>query len=145
MKPFEKATANAIIMGRLAFGCDLLEGLTDVCIERNIVLGRVSAIGAVQSARIGFYNQKSREYRFMTFDRAMEIAALTGNISLRDEKPFVHAHMTLSDEAGQTYGGHLAPGTVVFACEYVIDVFEGPRFERKFDEETGLALWKLGE
>jgi hypothetical protein len=35
----------------------------------------------------------------------------------------------------------LAPGTIVFACECVIEKFEGPILERGFDEETGLPLW----
>ena len=38
-------------------------------------------------------------------------------------------------------GGHLAPGTTVFAAEYVIQAFDGPEFCRGFDEVTGLPLW----
>ncbi len=37
-------------------------------------------------------------------------------------------------------GGHLAPGTTVFAAEYVIQAFDGPEFCRGFDEMTGLPL-----
>lgn len=130
-------------MGKLSCGGDLLEELTDVCKTHNVELGRVEALGAVQKARIGLYNQETRTYHFSTLDRPLEIANLMGNVSLKDGKPFVHAHVTLVDELGASYGGHLAPGTVVFACEFVIEAFDGPTFNRVPDKETGLPLWSI--
>lgn len=141
MAEFEKVSNREIFLGRLGFGSDLLEGLTNVCIEQNVTLGQVKAIGAVQSARIGFYNQKSRTYKFFSVNCPLEIAHLGGNVSLKDGKPFVHAHVTLFDEEGRAHGGHLGLGTVVFACEFILEAFSGPRFERKPDKETGLPLW----
>lgn len=141
MTELKKVGSGKILMGRLDHGCDLVEALTQICLAENITLGRIEAIGAVQSARIGYYNQKSREYRFDKLDRPMEIAQLTGNVSVKERKPFVHAHITLVDEKGEVYGGHLAPGTIVFACEVVIEAFDGPIFERVYDPETGLPLW----
>ena len=145
MTQYEKAASRDIFIGRLGFGCDLLEGLTGICGERNITLGRMAAIGAVSSARVGFYDQQAREYRYHDLDQPMEIASLTGNVSIKDGQPFVHAHVTLTDDQGRAFGGHLAPGTVVFACEFVIEAFDGPAFDRGFDEQTGLPLWKLGQ
>jgi len=128
-------------MGRLGFGCDLLEGLTKVCTEQNIILGRVEAIGAVKSARIGFYNQQSRAYEHLSLDCPLEITKLTGNVSLKEGAPFVHAHVTLANNKGECFGGHLVPGTTVFACEFILEVYDGANLERKFDNETGLFLW----
>ena len=132
-----------ILMGKLSCGCDLLEELTAVCAAEGIRLGRIEAIGAVRKAKIGFYDQKQRVYQFLSLDRPMEITKLTGNISLKDGSVFVHAHVTLSDESGRAWGGHLAPGSEVFACEFLIESFHGPDFNRGFDEETGLALWSI--
>lgn len=137
--------SREIVMGKLAYGCDLLEELTNICTERNVNLGRIEAIGAVQKARIGFYNQATRTYQFCALDHPLELVNLAGNISLKDGKPFVHAHVTLSDEAGKSYGGHLAPGTVVFACEFILEAFDGPTFKRCPDKETGLPLWSILE
>jgi len=136
-------TSRQIVVGKLSYGCDLLEELTDECIKHNVKLGRVEAIGAVQKARIGFYNQETRAYQFSTLDRPFEITNLIGNVSLKDGNPFVHAHVTLAGETGESCGGHLAPGTVVFACEFFIEAFDGPIFNRNPDEETGLPLWSL--
>jgi len=122
-----------------------LEELTGICRENNIQLGRIEALGAVKKARLGYYNQQTHEYQFFTLDQTLEITKLVGNISLKDGSPIVHAHITLADKTGKAYGGHLATGTVVFACEFIIEVFDGPVFERKFDKETGLPLWAIQE
>ena len=130
-------------MGKLSHGDDLLEEITKVCQNENIKLGSVEALGAVQRARLGFYNQKTHEYQFVSLDQALEITGLVANMSAKDGNPIVHAHITLADETGKAYGGHLASGTVVFACEFILEAFDGPSFERGFDEETGLPLWKM--
>ncbi|HPD21396.1 MAG: PPC domain-containing DNA-binding protein [Desulfomonilia bacterium] len=142
MIPVKHAKA---IMGRLRHGADLLEEITAICREHGIRLGRIEAIGAVKKASIGFYDQQTRTYAYLTLVKAMEITKLSGNVSIKDGEVFVHAHITLADDTGRAYGGHLAPGTIVFACECIIEAFEGPALERVFDEETGLALWDIGE
>ncbi len=134
---------NRVVMGKLPHGGDLLKELTLVCEEEKVSLGTIAAIGAVQKANIGFYDQQERTYRFTEFDRPLEIAALTGNISMRDGKPMVHAHLTLADDKSACFAGHLGPGTTVFACEFVITACDGPAFVREYDEQTGLPLWTL--
>jgi len=143
MTEFKRVHSRDVVMGKLSCGCDLLEELTNVATDRDVKLGRIEAIGAVQKARIGFYNQETRIYQFIALDHPLEITNLIGNISLKDGNPFVHAHITLSDESGKSYGGHLAPGTVIFACEFILEAFDGPAYNRCFDEETGLPLWSI--
>ncbi len=129
------------LMGRLNRGDDLLEAITKLCVEHGITVGRVEAIGAVEKAGLAYYDQKEREYQNFEVREPLEITKLSGNVSIKDGRPFVHAHVTLSDADGQAIGGHLAPGTVVFACEFVIQEFDGAEFVRGLDESTGLTLW----
>lgn len=143
MSGIKKVQKKAAYMGRLACGADLLEELTKICKDYFLECGRIEAIGAVRKARIGYYDQAEREYLYNDFDQAMEIVKLSGNISMKDGEPMVHAHIALADSRGRTFGGHLAPGTVVFACECIVEGFEGPGFERVYDDETGLSLWSL--
>jgi len=129
-------------MGRLAKGDDLLPALEQFCREKNITLGEVRALGAVTRARVGFYNQEERKYYFLDLEQPLEILALVGNVSLKDGKPMVHAHVTLADAAGRAYGGHLAAGTPVFACEFAIHEYQADQtLARQNDPETGLMLW----
>ena len=143
MAKYHEVTPQRTWMGKLEFGADLLEQLTAFCEQNDIRLGRVEALGAVQKARVGFYDQQAREYDFLDMDEPLEITKLTGNISLRDGKPMVHAHITLADSQGNAYGGHLAPGTIIFAAEFIITSYDGPAYNREFDEPTGLQLWKI--
>ncbi len=140
-----EVNAVKMFMGKLAHGADLLEEITKICVDQDICLGSVEALGAVKKARLGYYNQQDHEYRFFDLNQTLEITNLTGNISIKDGAPVVHAHVTLSDKDGHAYGGHLAPGTKVFACEVTILVLDGPKFERGPDQETGLPLWKMNE
>ena len=140
MSVYKTIESKRLIMGKLSHGGDLLEELTDVCKNENVVLGTIEAIGAVQKACIGYYNQQERKYQFTEIKKHLEIASLIGNISVHDGKPMVHAHVTFSDDESACYAGHLAAGTTIFACEFVIAECEGPSFIRDYDEETGLPL-----
>jgi predicted DNA-binding protein with PD1-like motif len=145
MASIKKIKSREIFIGKLSHGGDLLEEITDICRKENIQLGRVEALGAVKRARLGFYNQQTHEYQFHVVDEPLEITKLVGNVSIKDGNPFVHAHITLADKKGNAYGGHLASGTVVFACEFILEVFDGPVLRRDFDETTGLPLWEMSE
>jgi len=141
MEVMVKSTGKRI-MGRLPKGSDLLEALSEICQQAGIQIGAVRAIGAVTRARVGYYDQAARVYNFLEFDHDLEILALLGNVSLKDGKPFVHAHVTLGDAQGRAFGGHLAEGCEVFACEYEIEQYQGQTLlERGWDQETGLMLW----
>jgi hypothetical protein len=136
------STTGRRIMGRLPKGGDLLDALTAVCVQHNITLGEVRALGAVTSAKVGYYDQERRVYETLSFDQELEIVHCLGNISLKDGRPFVHAHITYSDTQGRAFGGHLVAGNPVFACEFVIKEYKSETtFARFMDEETGLFLW----
>lgn len=141
----KEVKSTNVFMGRLRRGADLLDELTGICRDKGIRLGHIEAVGAVRKACIGFYDQERRGYRYINIDEPLEITNLTGNISVKDGSPFVHAHVTLSDSSGRAFGGHLAQGTIVFACECRIEIYEGPAFERRLDRDTGLSLWFISE
>ena len=143
MAVYNEVQPAGMFIGKLQYGADLLEELTTVCRRQSISLGRVEAIGAVQKARLGYYDQNRREYNFFEIDEHLEIASLIGNISIRDGEPMVHVHAIFSDLKGKCTAGHLAPGTVIFSCEFVIHACDGPDYRRDYDEQTGLPLWKM--
>lgn len=130
-----------VFIGRLPKGGDLLESLTAVCRERKVELAKVSALGAVEHACVAYYHLGRQEYETFDLQGELEILSLTGNVSLRDGAPIVHAHVVFGDAQGRAFGGHLTPGTIVFACEFVLEELTGARLERGFDAPTGLPLW----
>jgi uncharacterized protein len=132
------------IIGQFPYGTDLLEELTQFVQKENIRCGRVHGIGATIHAIVAYYDQSTKKYCPMEFGGGMEILNLTGNVSIRDGKPFVHVHILLGDPDGKIFGGHLMPGTKLWACEIFIDEFEGDELVREQNEKTGLFLWKTG-
>lgn len=137
-----QASQGRTYIGRLAQGSDLLAELNRLCDELWISHGEVRAIGAVSRAKVGYYDQVERVYGFIDLDRHLEILSLVGNVSLKDGKPFVHAHVVLGDEQAAAVGGHLAEGCTVFACEAVIsELLPQHELSRGLDQGTGLPLW----
>ncbi|MBS4759945.1 MAG: DNA-binding protein [Clostridium sp.] len=133
-----------LFLAKLDYQSDLLEELNRICREENIKTGIISAIGAVSSLKLGFYNQETKEYVLTTYayDEPMEIVSCTGNISIKDGKPFCHVHVIAADKKGKCIGGHLVQGTSVFAGEVSVQELLGGDMIREEDEETGLTLWK---
>lgn len=127
---------------RLPHDEDLLPTLKRFCDENNIAQGTVTVIGAVRRATIGYYDQEAREYKHIPFDQPMEIVSCSGNISLLEGEPFVHAHIVLADSEGKpAAAGHLMEDTIIFAGEAFVQELIGEPLVRKFDEQTSLSLW----
>ena len=132
-----------VFIGRFKGKADLLAELTELCKKENVKLGVFSVIGALTCAKLGYYNQAAKKFTdCVSLDKKLEITSCTGNISLLNSEIFVHAHITLADHEGTAYGGHLMPGSKIFAAEYYIKELTGTTLERTHDSETGLNLWK---
>lgn len=129
-------------VARLPYEADLLQTLEEFAAEQGIKVGHGVVIGAVKKALVGFYDQHKREYSSLEFDEPLEILHCTGNLSMRDGVHKAHMHLTLGNSNGFTVGGHLMPGTIVFAGEALLEELTGPELVRGYDRETGLPLWK---
>jgi len=132
---------NKVRWVNIKYGDDLLRAILNYCLKNNIKIGFISAIGALQKVNFGYYNQKEKKYYENSLEKPVEIVSCLGNISIKDGKPFIHAHLSVADDKGNVFGGHLNEGSIVFACECAIFELEGDLLERKFDEITGLSLW----
>jgi len=123
---------------------NLVEFLTELAEKKEITAATFTAIGALKRAKLEFYDQEKHKYRKITLDSPHEIASCVGNISVKDGRPFVHAHAVLADKNGNTKAGHLLEG-VVFAAEVHLRELKGAKLERKYDKVTGLSLWETGQ
>ena len=126
----------------LRHGGDLLEEIVRICRQNDIRHAALSAIGAVSCACFGFYDQEAKKYLPLTREGRCEIISCTGNITLKDGAPFVHAHVLFGRADGSAFGGHLMSPKTVFAAELQVTELAGPPPKRIFDGTTGLYLWK---
>jgi uncharacterized protein len=129
------------VVARLRHSCDLLAEIATLADSHGIAMADLRAIGALQRARLSFYDQTTHRYEEFAVDEPVELVSLLGTVSRRDGETAVHAHVALAGHRGGCIGGHLAPGCVVFACELVMQELIGEPLERRHDEQTGLPLW----
>jgi len=132
-------------LGRLPHGKDLITSIEDFCKASSIQMATFSVIGAVSSATLGAYDQKQQVYATFTQEEPHEIVSCTGNVSLLDEKPVVHAHIVLGNLEGKTIGGHVFSETIIYAAEIDLQELTGTPLERAYDDTTGLMLWKISD
>ena len=138
---FWEAAAGRAFVGRLATGSDLVEEIERLCAEQGVVAAQVTVIGALRRASYAYYEQVDHRYLELGSATHHEIVGFVGNVSLRDDRPFIHAHATFADATGATVGGHLLRGCEVFAAEVMIREMGDVSLVRAHDEQTGLALW----
>jgi len=137
-----------VVVARVKPGSDLLGSLQKIAVEEGITSGViVSGVGLLKQARLRNCKSLPEEYpitdtnrTFLSFEKPLEILSISGNITLAEGKPLVHAHLTLSSvEEGEitVIGGHLIEGCVVFGfSEFAILELEGVEMVKRFDEET---------
>ena len=76
-----------------------------------------------------------------TLEGKFEIVSLTGTV----ESGNSHIHISISDEDGKTWGGHLKMGSVVgITAEIVIAELPELSFRREYDDTTGFEELVVG-
>jgi predicted DNA-binding protein with PD1-like motif len=129
-----------VFLASLDHGADIIGQIAYLADKKGIRTAVVSGIGALSRAELSCYDQAAHKYSSIRIDHPVELASLSGNISLLGEKAFVHAHAVLSDESGRTLAGHLTSGTI-FAAEVCLEELLGLSLSRSADPVTGLNLW----
>jgi predicted DNA-binding protein with PD1-like motif len=129
-----------VIVERFRKGEDVLDRMNQLVRENRITAGSFTALGALEKASVGFFSGNGR-YSAVSSRGPMEVASCVGNVSLKDGKPYTHAHIVTADKEGNAYGGHLMEGCIVSATfEVTMLVYDGMTLSRKLDSGTGLFL-----
>ena len=66
------------VVARLPYGGDLLAEIVAVAAEHRMVMAELRAIGALQRARLSFYDQGTHEYEEFSVDEPVELVSLLG-------------------------------------------------------------------
>jgi predicted DNA-binding protein with PD1-like motif len=124
-------SAMTVAVLRLLPGMDLKQTLQDYCVEHQIDAACiVSCVGSLKSANIRFADCKSGTL----IDEKLEIVSLVGTLSQQG----CHLHIAVSNGQGQTFGGHLMPGSYIYTtAEIILGKFPDIIFTREHDASTG--------
>jgi predicted DNA-binding protein with PD1-like motif len=143
-----KGRGEEVIVARLKPGSDLLRSLKDIASSQGIRGGVfLSGVGLLEKAHLrnckilpDKYPIKDENRVFISFKAPLEILSMSGNISILEDEPLVHVHLTLSQATGdgiKVIGGHLLEGCIVFGfSEIVILVLRDIQMIKHYDEET---------
>lgn len=134
---------------RIPPGEDVLESIINVCKKNSITNGVImSALGSWKKA--AFCNPTDLPdgkvgYGAPTVlqEGYYELVNLSGMIcNDKDGNILPHIHLTISDEQGNSYGGHMQSGCeVLITTDIVIGIFNGIVMGRRFDDELGVPLF----
>lgn len=133
----QKGEARAVtnnpksIVERLKPGDELQSALRRIASNHKLKAGViVSAVGSLSTASLRFASANEAT----TIEGPLEVVSVTGTIS----DASMHVHLSVSDSAGKTVGGHLMSGCKVFTTiELVIlDLSDEWTFERRVDQTT---------
>lgn len=121
---------------------EITKAITAFVKEQDIKSGTIVGLGAVNEATLRFFDPATKEFVDKTFSEQMEITNLTGNISQKDGKHYIHMHVTLGRNDYTALAGHFLTAKINGAGEFVIESFDGT-VDRYHDEDTGLNLYKF--
>ncbi|PIT98167.1 MAG: hypothetical protein COT71_02155 [Candidatus Andersenbacteria bacterium CG10_big_fil_rev_8_21_14_0_10_54_11] len=120
-------------------GEEVIAALTAYCMNKAIHAGSFTALGAVREVILAWYDVSSKSYRTQHVQEKLEIAGVTGTISLHEEKLIVHAHGVFSDQQMHTMAGHINSMVVSGACELTLWRLKDT-IMRTYNQTVGLAL-----
>jgi predicted DNA-binding protein with PD1-like motif len=123
-------------------GESVIDCLTDFANQQNVRSAQFTAIGALRTLTLGFYNFNDRVYKKIDIDEQIEVLSLIGDVSLYNNTPKIHAHVVVGKENGTAHGGHLLDGIVHPTLEIILT--QSPaHLERKMNEEFGIPLIQI--
>jgi len=144
-------------MGRrfaLAFerGDELMSTLKEFAERERLRASEFTAIGALSSARLAYFDVETREYIELPDPGQVEVASMNGRITLpRDADPDdppaerqLHIHCVLSGRDGSTIAGHLLEATVRPTLELFITE-STTHLTRREDPDSGLPVLAIGD
>ena len=132
---------NGIWVVSLERGDDLRSCVEKLALDEGIDGGRVTAIGGVEDPELGCYELSTKSYLRKAFDGIHELVSLDGNLTVKDGKPYLHAHVVISGADFVAYAGHLFDCKIGLVAEMFIDPLSAP-LTRLPCEDIGLARWE---
>ncbi|MBI4880666.1 MAG: DNA-binding protein [Planctomycetes bacterium] len=126
-----------LFMVRVDRGEEVVAALQAVALSLGIKSGAVTGIGGLREARLAFLDTKTRQYQTRDFAGDYELISLTGNFALFEGRPFLHAHVVLSDAEFRCVAGHLVSAVVGVTGEFALRAGDAP-LERRQNDDLGI-------
>ena len=127
---------------RFMSGERLVAPLTAWLTDSHMGYATMTGLGAVSGATVSYWNAETRQYEQHELAEQMEVVSLIGNVTLKDDQPFLHIHVTLGRRDLSIIGGHLNDLSVHPNLEIWMRP-EAIKVRRTLDEASGLYVMDL--
>lgn len=128
---------------RLEKNEEIINTITEFCIKKNIYSGYISGLGGIKNVNLYYYDLRKARYVPKKFEKqGYEMINFTANITLFNNKPFIHAHASLSDSKFRVYGGHLQSAQIAVTGEFYLTTLS-EKISRKNNKEFSLNFLDL--
>ncbi len=139
---YSRSGADSYLI-RLDSGDDVIPSLEKFAENEHIQSASFQGLGSLQSARIGHFDfKKTHQYVFQEYPEDLEVLSAIGNITLLDNKPIIHVHLSLSRRDCSQLGGHADQGCIVNLLEIQLKKMKTV-YHRKKDAELGLNIIEI--
>ncbi|GKY93914.1 hypothetical protein MPSEU_000358300 [Mayamaea pseudoterrestris] len=128
-KPNDDLVSCLLAAANLAMQQQQQTGSSSAC----IVLTAVGSLSMVQ-LRMASASASSDNNAVKVWNEQLEVVSLVGTFSKDGSK---HLHMSVSNQHGNVFGGHVMGGTVYTTLEVVFGTMQHVSFAREHDDETG--------
>ncbi len=118
---------------------EIFQSILNFAKKYKINFGFFFGIGAGNYFEIGRYSEKTRDYDWKKIKNQMEITSIIGNLTIKENKLYLHIHASLSDKKLKSFGGHLKSAIIFPTCELLFFA-SNKKIKRKFNELTRLYL-----
>jgi hypothetical protein len=120
-------------------GEEVMESLHAFAAKEGLTGGRFSGIGAFSEVMLGHFKPEKRGYKRIPIPEQVEVLSLTGDVTLENGAPQLHAQVVVGKSDGTAHGGHLISARARPVLEVVL-VESASHLRRVHDERSGLAL-----
>jgi predicted DNA-binding protein with PD1-like motif len=110
--------------------------------DRRVDVASISGTGAAHHVVLGCYDRSARAFVRRAIDEEMELASLSGTITVMDGRARPHLHAVLAGRDFAAVAGRFIEGRVAGTCELVIRPMRGYA-QRTENRELGLFLLDL--
>jgi hypothetical protein len=123
----------------LAKGDEVMSGLSDFARQNKVTSASFTAIGAFSHAIVAWFDDSRKEFKLNPINQQVELVSMIGNVTLVNNKPAVHTHVSVASSDGTVQGGHVINAFVFPTLELFMTVHPTP-LHKQPDEATGLEL-----
>jgi hypothetical protein len=120
-------------------GDEAFSGLMEFAEKHHVTAGHFTAIGALSSAILAWFDLQKKMYLKIPINEQVEVLSMIGDFALYQGKPALHTHMTVGHRDGSASGGHVIEAVVSPTLEVFVTVDPVP-LNKKRDPETDLTL-----